>query len=239
MFSPNSLLFLSKSPFSPLILSFFLARSLLKPPFLESKKSLILCAFRGANHREVLDFRAQEGSSIFLYFLPITAQVHSEDNTRNQVVSQEARGFESHPVRQKENPAKWRGFPFGIPGGDSNGSGVRKRAGGTFSPRPGLRRSGGRIPPCRKKQPLRSQFRSGIIAFWGVPGTHLPDKSFSQRGIVQFEAYKASSLEIPAELFYNLRRCANTQNGGMRNMNKAEERKTTLNVSISAVDNKF
>ena len=119
--------------------------------------------------------------------------------TRNQVVSQEARGFESHPVRQKgttarvavvlfciprggfererckktcrrhvfpatrpppqrrsnptlsakkERPPMWRSFFFAYQEGDSNGSGVRKRAGGTFSPRPGLRRSGGRIPPC-------------------------------------------------------------------------------------------
>ena len=41
--------------------------------------------------------------------------------------------------------------------------------------------------PAIKKQPLRSHFRSGIIAFSGVPSTPLPDKSFSQRGIVQFE----------------------------------------------------
>ena len=93
--------------------------------------------------------------------------------------------------------------------------------------------------PAIKKQPLRSHFRSGFFAFSGVPGTPLPDKSFSQRGIVQFEVYKANSLEIPADLFYNLRRCASTQNGGMRSMNKVEERKTTLNVSISADDKKF
>ena len=52
------------------------------------------------------------------------------------------------PCPPKEKPPpKGGGFSFGIPEGDSNGSGVRKRAGGTFSPRPGLRRSGGRIPP--------------------------------------------------------------------------------------------
>ena len=32
------------------------------------------------------------------------------------------------------------------------GSGVRKRAGGTFSPRPGLRRSGGRLPSSAPKE---------------------------------------------------------------------------------------
>ena len=35
--------------------------------------------------------------------------------------------------------------------------------------------------PAIKDQPLRSRFRSGIFAFSGVPGTPLPDKSFSQR----------------------------------------------------------
>ncbi len=43
---------------------------------------------------------------------------------------------------------------------DSNGSGVGKRAGGTFSPRPGLRRSEGRIPPS----PPRKNGNSDRIA---------------------------------------------------------------------------
>ena len=45
--------------------------------------------------------------------------------------------------------------------------------------------------PAIKKQPLRSYFRSGVFAFSGVPGTPLPDKSFSQRVIVQFEGYRS------------------------------------------------
>ena len=31
---------------------------------------------------------------------------------------------------------------------------------------------------------------SAAAAFWGVPGTPLPGKSFSQRVIVQFESFK-------------------------------------------------
>ena len=105
--------------------------------------------------------------------------------------------------------------------------------------------------PAIKKQPLRSHFRSSCIMlcklFSSPPGQivltegyrSIRGVSFSQRVIVQFEVYKASSLVIPADLFYNLRRCASTQNGGMRSMNKVEERKTTLNVSISADDKKF
>ena len=37
----------------------------------------------------------------------------------------------------------------------------------------------------------RSSLRSGVYAFSGVPGTPLSDKSFSQRGIVQFEGYRS------------------------------------------------
>ena len=42
-------------------------------------------------------------SSTRRYFRSISTKVRSEYNTRNQVVSQEARGFESHPVRQKRS----------------------------------------------------------------------------------------------------------------------------------------
>lgn len=50
--------------------------------------------------------------------------------------------------------------------------------------------------PAIKKLPLRSHFRSGIFAFSSVPGTPLPDKSFSQWGIVQIELLKQSSLQL-------------------------------------------
>ena len=42
-----------------------------------------------------------------------------------------------------------------------------------------------------KATPPRSSFRSGVYAFSGVPDTPLSDKSFSQRGIVQFEGYRS------------------------------------------------
>ena len=44
-------------------------------------------------------------------------------------------------LRQKEQFIREGGLLFLIPEGDLNGSGMRKRAGGTFSPPPGLRRS--------------------------------------------------------------------------------------------------
>ena len=65
-------------------------------------------------------------------------------------------GFDSRTLLQKEKPPIRAAFPFGIEW-ESNGSGVRKRAGGTFSPRPGLRRSGGRLPyPAPRRRSLRT-----------------------------------------------------------------------------------
>ena len=63
-----------------------------------------------------------------------------------------ARWNKSLLLRQKEQLTRKGGVLFLIPKGDLNGSGVRKRAGGTFFPRPGLRRSAGQIPPTAPKK---------------------------------------------------------------------------------------
>ena len=45
--------------------------------------------------------------------------------------------------------------------------------------------------PAIKKQPLRSHFRSSCFLLCKLLFLPLPDKSFSQRGIVQFEGYRS------------------------------------------------
>ena len=62
-------------------------------------------------------------------------------------------GRSSPASRTKTNGHPVRGGRFVLlDGWDLNGSGVRKRAGGTFSPRPGLPRRAGQVPPCASRQ---------------------------------------------------------------------------------------
>ena len=53
---------------------------------------------------------------------------------------------------------------------------------------------------------------------------------------IREEPFFCTYIEIYTGFVYNMRRCAITQNGGMRSMNKNEQRKTTLNVSFSIDD---
>ena len=83
---------------------------------------------------------------------------HLTRNSNPHIISIASRSAKGAEGSNPSPAAKKAVIPFGVAaflhGEDSNGSSVRKRAGGTFSPRPGLRRSGGRILlplPSRRK----------------------------------------------------------------------------------------
>ena len=98
-FSPKSLR-------SLLVLSFFPVFRLIFPKNPVSSNSLAPCGFAGTKALHQATLAAFCSSKTRAYFRLFSSKIHIEDNTRNQVVSQEARGFESHPVRHLFFPLK-------------------------------------------------------------------------------------------------------------------------------------